>query len=121
MKTAVFTPALCQQPESDYEGTIEFRPPLIEERFSYFDLASLNVDEKGQVEVKPKEGLKLVRVLAPEVKKHIVKIDIKRKSDGEKLETYDDLAQDPDCMQIIIDMCMMLLQGFKPSKNSKPS
>lgn len=121
MKTAIITPAICKNPESDYEGTVEFRPPLIEERFEYFDMASLELDEKGNIDLKPKEGLKLVRALAPQVKKHLMKVDITRKSDGEKLDCYDDLAQDPDCMQIIIDLCMYLLQGFKPSKNSKPS
>jgi hypothetical protein len=120
MKTAIITPAICKNPESDYEGTVEFRPPLIEERFEYFDKASLNIDENGNIDLKPKDGIKLVRSLAPELKKHLVKVDITRKSDAEKLTSYEDLAQDPDCMQLIIDLCMFLLQGFKPSKNLKP-
>jgi len=121
MKTVLITPEICKAAESDYEGAIEFRPPLIEERFEYFDKANLDVNERGEVDIKPKDGIKLVRALAPEVKKHLVKVDMKRKSDGEKLSSYEDLAQDPDCMQVVVDLCMLLLQGFKPTKNSKPS
>jgi hypothetical protein len=121
MKTAIITPAICKEEASDYEGVIEMRPPLAEERFEYFDISGLKFGADFTVDVKNVNGMGMIRALIPHVKKHIVSVDMKRKSDGYKLDCYEDLSQDPGTVGVVTELAMMLLQGFKPSKNSKPS
>ena len=117
MKTAIVIPKACLEKNSDYEGKIEIRPPLAEERFEYFDLVGVEFNANSEIEVKDKNPIHVLKVLMPKLKDHLVVIDIKRKSDKEVLSSYDDLSQDPGCMAILSELAMMLLSGFKPSKN----
>lgn len=117
MRTAIIVPKACLEESSDYEGKVEIRPPLAEERFEYFDLVGVEFNGSYEMELKDKNPIHVLKLLMPKLKNHLIAIDIKRKSDGECLKSYEDLSQDPGCMAILSELAMMLLSGFKPSKN----
>ena len=116
----VVTPEACKGEGAKYTGTVEMRPPFIEERWAYLEECGVVPSDDSELEPKAKSEMAMSRALikkmVPKLPAHVVTVDICESSTGAKLQSLDDLKSDPDATGIIMELCAMLLKGFKPGK-----
>jgi len=114
----VVTPESCKGEGAKYTGTVEMRPPFIEERWAYLDAVGL-VDA-GEEQAKMPSNLTftkaIVKELLPKLKDHVSAMDLTHKESGQKLASLDELRADPDAQGVLLELGMMLIKGFRPGK-----
>ena len=104
------------QVESAFEGEILLQAPKYVERIAYFkELALLSgkVLDAANTEENAERVSKMIDI----ARKHIVKVNLKRKDDGIVFSSIDDLEFDSDGGDILIQVCAYLLEGARLGKN----
>jgi hypothetical protein len=122
MEAVKYVPSRCEGKDSKYSGHIMLVPPGICERYEYLDAIEEHDLDKEDEEDKKKlyrSNMKKIRLSIELSKKHYTSVHIKRKSDGFKYESFDDLSRDPECDGILIEIGGKITAGLPPSKNSK--
>jgi len=114
-KEVKFVPKDCEGDAAPFEGCIVLTAPTYFERLEYTELSGVEFDETGKPAMKG-NMIKCLRALVEATKKHYVSVNIKRKSDGLKYETFDDLSVDPACGSMITETAYALLGGMGPSE-----
>lgn len=107
-----FTPSVCTDSVNEkgvpvpatFDGTLVIRLPSAEERMEYMSEANINVEDL--------KSLKPMPYMMKKSYDHIVKIDLKKKSDGKKISTVDELRFDPDCFGIVTELAGKMMGGF---------
>lgn len=115
MKELKYTPAACGE-GGEFSGSLTLRPPTFDERYDALDKLGLKVNQSGEVDVADMNSFKAIRSMVDVSKKYYLSVDMKH-NDGREYKCFDDLANDPDCDAILIEVAMGLSRGFRPGKN----
>lgn len=117
MLKTLITPESCKSEDSKFSGTVEMKPPFVEERWSYLEECGLD-SEQSESELDKKDIVKLIITkMVKHLDKHVLSVAIVHKESGYKYESLDDLKSDPEAVGIVIELCSLLMKGFRPSKN----
>lgn len=104
-----FIPEACVGEKAQFEGALVIRLPSAEERCDYMAEANINFAEVR--EGINNSALKPMGMLIRKSYDHIVKVDLKKKSDGKKVNSIEDLKYDPDCFGILTEIAGKLMSG----------
>lgn len=117
MKTVKYVPAACKGEEATFEGHLELRPVTFDEKYSYIEDLGLQMDDTGKVELGDTlNRMRLMRKMAAISKSHYVAVSLKKKSNGETYENFDELSSDNDAHGIIMEVGNLMLEGFSLGK-----
>ena len=117
-RDAEFTPEACQGKDAQFKGSVKLERPTVSQRYRYISQCGFKTNDKGDVEL----GMDAIGPMAEMIElsePHYKDVKIERLSDGQKFGSYEDLALDPDCDAILIEVAGKILGGFGPAKNSK--
>lgn len=113
MKTVKIVPTVCKGDDATWEGSVTLRLPTFDEKFDYVERLQVHVNEDGTVEGDQSQKLKSVREMVKMSKAHYVECDLKNKSTGELIKSFDDLQYVEDLHSTMVEIAAMLLNGFK--------
>lgn len=106
-----YVPEICKGENPQYTGSIVLRLPSSDERIDYLADSGFNLSDP-----RSKENLKATSYLMKKVYDHIVKVDMKRTSDGKKLATLEDLRFEEGLFPTLITMANEIMSGFTVGK-----
>jgi len=104
-----FIPESCKGEAALFEGSLVIRMPTADERCDYLAEANINFED-----LKVAGGTAYLKPVASMMRssyEHIVKIDLKKKADGKKITTVDDLKYDNDCFGILSELATKMTNG----------
>lgn len=111
-----FVPQSCQGENAKFEGHVMVLPPSFPQRFEYIEASGFEIDEKGDIKTSMKQ-LKALANMFRLAEPHISAVDLKKKSDGTEIKSFEALADDPDCDGINMEIASHMMNGFRLSKN----
>lgn len=111
-----YVPECVSDKKSTLAGHVLLRIPTIMERLNYMDVAGVEIDEKGTVNLAQGQ-IKGISKLMELSQAHYVKVDIKRKDGSYEFTSFDELASDGEGCKVLTDVALKILHGFNISKN----
>jgi len=106
----VYTPEVCNDPESGITGHLKIKVPSLIARYDYMEKAGMDIGMDGNV--KGGNLIKAIKYLVGVSKDHLTEVKLSVK--GRDLSSYDDLLYDADGQNILQDIAMKLMSGFAP-------
>ncbi|MDZ4678399.1 MAG: hypothetical protein SGI74_12920 [Oligoflexia bacterium] len=100
---------------SNLAGEIHLLKPTQVEKFQFIEECGYDITPDGKVKPGDNKWKTIIKMLELS-KKHYVKVDV-TKTDGTKLESFDDLHHDQDCSTLMLMVAEILMNGFSPTKN----
>jgi hypothetical protein len=102
-------------PKLGLSGHLIIRKPTFDEKYLYLAESGLQLDDSGQPqEVKgAKERIEFIRRVVALSKEHYVEVDLTVDATGEKLASFDDIEFNGDCDELLIEVGMQVMGGFK--------
>ena len=97
------------------EGYAMVSMPSAQQRFDYLAECGFETDETGKVKADGRAFKAISKVLGF-AKAHIKEVNFKAK-DGRVFKNYEDLDYDMDGNQILVELSMKIINGFRPSPN----
>lgn len=98
---------IIYKPEKDFEGEIVIGLPSVRQRMMYFKEISTSLDARGKLKAnKEKDSLKLMQKSFDILEKHIVSVDIKHIESGQEFKSFNDMADDSLCDELILTNCI---------------
>lgn len=113
MKTIKLVPAICKGDDATWEGFVVLRLPTFDEKFDYVERMQLAIKEDGTVEGDQLAKLKSVREMVKVSKAHYVEVELKSKSTGEVVKSFDEMQYCEDLHGTMVELAAMILNGFK--------
>lgn len=115
MKTVKYVPKDAKGDEKKFEGHVELRMPLFEERLELVEKMGLETDDDGKVKFSEEKKSKISFLvgLLKAARPFYVSVNLKRLSDGAVFESYEDLSSDSDCQGIITEVAGVVMNGLK--------
>lgn len=107
-------------PDPGIEGTVTLRVPSFLERMEYVENCQFKVDKDGNVTTGA-DAVRALRKMVEYSEKHYAKIALVVKDTGEKITTFQEMIHNSLCDDLIKEVATVLMNGIRPSKNSKPS
>jgi len=126
-----FTPEICQdKPEvpaqgdrpaqpaepARYTGTVTVRMPTYDERLSISEETGIGGDAESQL-----TNVQVMRVMAKHARARTVKVDVTRKADGFKFESWEQLEYDSDMVSLINEIGAQIVGRYSVGNPSSPS
>lgn len=100
-----------------FDGHVEIDMPSNSQRLSMMYELNIEFDEKGNVNLKGAGALKIMVGLFKALKTRLIVVNIQK---GDiKYKNYEDLDNDPECQDMMTEMCNALLEGIKLGKKQK--
>jgi len=112
-----YTPKACQGDDATLSGSVTIKLPSVIQKYDYIDKCGLNVSAEGEVNMASLNTIRFIKTLIELSEDHYVKIDLKKKSNGASVTTWDDLIHDPECAPVANEVATALIGGFRPSGN----
>lgn len=117
MKEIEVTPQACKKEGAIFEGSVKIKIPTAVQRYKYMaDINFQNVNG-GDIDAITSNQLLAVSKMIELSVPHYAEVNIKYKDGSGSFKSYEDLASDPSCDEILVEVAGMVLNGFKPSKN----
>lgn len=119
-----FTPQVCLGETPLYTGTVTLRVPTVFERQAMRDecgLLSLDLDvtEEEKLKIYQEKTRLLYKVAMREVEKHFVAVDLVRKEDGYRFDTWEKIIYDSDLGEVLVtEMATRLVSKYEVGKDS---
>ena len=122
MADIIYSPKCLSEKGSELTGTVTLRVPTFQERMKYIEEAKVDLNQNNEdgATVAAKNAAS-TRVLVDLAKAHVKAVNIKEKDGNLDFKTFDELCEDNRCDPIIMEIAWLMVQGFRPGKNSKPS
>lgn len=116
MKTVKYVPKACKGDSPVFTGEVELRLPTFDEKFDLLDAAGVEIGDDGKVELSGSKRIKIIRQLVRLTKDYYVAVSLKRLDDESELKSYDDLQCDSDAHEILGEVALEIMHGFKLGK-----
>jgi hypothetical protein len=114
MKTIKYVPSQAKGENAEFEGYVELRLPLFEEKLAYMEEFGLDVDEDGKVSTGDrKKNMGLLIKMIKVARQHYVSIALKHLPSGVEYKAYEDLSCDPECHGVVTEIAGAVLNGLK--------
>lgn len=113
MKTIKIVPAICKGENAAWEGCVVLRMPTFDEKFEYVERLQVIVKDDGTVEGDQISKVKSVREMVKMSKAHYVEIDLKSKSTGEIVKSFEEMQYVEDLHSTMVEVAGLMLNGFK--------
>lgn len=119
MANVKFVPK-CLDENHELTGELTIKAPTFTERLKYIEEAKIQFGATtGEADLMS-NNVHSMRVLVERAKEHVVAVDLKAKDGSGEIKSYDEMLDDNRCDGILTELGLVLMQGFRPSKNSKP-
>ena len=120
MKEIKYEPECCKTADAKVKGYLVLVVPSYPQRMKYLGQIGYKVKD-GKIDFSEGDDQLNAMIQSLEIAKaHYKEIHLE-KADGVKIESYEDLEVDPDCEAVMNEVAAQVLQGFRPSPNSKAS
>lgn len=123
MADIVYSPKCLDDKKAELVGTLTIRVPTFQERLKYVEEAKVDLTQRegdDPVTVAARNTAS-TRVLVDLSKQHYKSIDLKEKNGDLVFKSFDEMCEDNRCDPILMEIAWLIVQGFRPAKNSKPS
>ena len=106
--------------EPMFTGSVELKAAKYEDRMDYLQQISMDFED-GKADLLPANSVKRLKNMIAIAKKHIIKIDLKRKSDGYEFNDVEQLEYDGDGGLLLLQIANEIAQGFTLGEHVKKS
>lgn len=113
MKTIKIVPAICKGDDATWEGSVTLRLPTFDEKFEYVSRLQVAVKDDGTVEGDQISKIKSVREMVKMSKEHYVEVDLKSKTNGEIIKSFDEMQYVEELHGTMVEIAGLMLNGFK--------
>lgn len=109
-------PDAAKGEKAKFDGYIELTAPTFDQRYRYIEACGFETDEKNEIVVNMKQ-LGAIRKMVSQSEQHYKTVKLTKKKNGQEYKSFNDLAVDPDCDPILLEVAGIVMRGFTPSKN----
>jgi len=106
-----YVPEACRGKKAKYSGTITLLCPTFNERYQYIDDSGFDLDAKEE-DADTMKQMRSLRKLVGMSEKHYVAVDIKTKDGNTQHTSFAEMANDPGCDAILIEIGSKMVSGF---------
>ena len=110
-----YIPSQAKGEKAKFKGYVTLKPSTYDERLGIAEECNVEVNEEtGEISFK-RGGIKALRKLASISRDFYCSVELENLEDGTKYKTFEDLAIDPDCNGIIMEVAGKVFGGIRPT------
>ena len=114
MNNIEYVPSAAKGKSAKFKGSVVLRTPSIMDRYRLMGMANLqNVNGSLTVSENTSGQLHYITKMIEESKPFYQKVDLEHIPSKKKFKSFDELAHDPNCDNIVIEIASNLVNGFR--------